>query len=43
MEILVYRCLMSYFIGSKIGNEIFRSKYPKSIYYKPPPLLSWRI
>ena len=43
MERFICRCFMSYFIGYKIGNEVFRYKYPASIYYKPPPLLSWSL
>lgn len=40
---LVGGCVMSYFIGYKIGNEVFRSKYADSPYYTPPPLFSWRL
>jgi hypothetical protein len=43
MEILIYRSFIAYFVGYKIGNEIFRVKNPDSIYYRPPPLLSWRL
>jgi hypothetical protein len=43
MEILIYRSFIAYFVGYKIGNEFFRAKYPDSIYYKPPPLFSWRL
>ena len=43
MELFLYRCAAGFFIGSKIGNEIFRSRYANSIYYTPPPLLSWRL
>ena len=31
-----------YYLGAKIGNEIFRYKYPESI-YQPPPFFSWKL
>jgi hypothetical protein len=43
IEKLVCRSFILYFISYKIGNEIFRVKNPDSIYYRPPPLLSWRL
>ena len=34
--------MLGYWIGAKIGNEIFRYKNPTSL-YQPPPLFSLDI
>ena len=33
---------VGWFLGSKIGNEIFRFKYPEAS-YKPPPFFSFSL
>jgi hypothetical protein len=43
MELLIYRTFVAYFVGYKMGNEVFRGMNPNSIYYTPPPLFSFKL
>ena len=34
---------VGYYIGAKIGNEIYRYRHCPNKYYEPPPLFSWKL
>lgn len=38
----MFHILIAYYIGAKIGNELFRYHYPEAK-YPPPPWWDWRI